>query len=201
MEAKCRTFGKDEKNLKTNVAFSNAKNMFNCSFDNSLCPNDGWLVIHNSDIMCGVIDKAIIGDGNKNSMFYVVLRDYGSVEAAKCMNKISKLSARWLANQGFSIGIDDVQPGKKLTLKKKETIKKGYLDCDEKILESKNGKLANSPGLDKEQTLEAHLSGILSKIRDNVGNDCFQELNKFNAPLIMSLCGSKGFFVLTKALK
>lgn len=52
-----------------------------------LCPNDGWLVVQNSEIMCGLVDKAIVGDGNKNSVFYVILRDYGAVEAAKCMNR------------------------------------------------------------------------------------------------------------------
>jgi DNA-directed RNA polymerase III subunit RPC1 len=66
-----------------------------------MCPNDGYLVIHNSEIMCGVMDKATIGDGNKNSLFYVILRDYGPVEAAKCMNRLAKLCARWLGMDGL----------------------------------------------------------------------------------------------------
>lgn len=36
------------------------------------------------------------------------------------------------------------------------------------------------------------MSGVLSKIRDDLGQKCLTELNKWNAPLIMSLCGSKG---------
>ncbi|KAG1240626.1 hypothetical protein G6F68_017476 [Rhizopus microsporus] len=75
-----------------------------------MCPNDGWLVVQNSEIMCGLVDKAVVGDGNKNSVFYVILRDYGPIEAAKCMNRLAKLCARWLANRGFSIGISDVTP-------------------------------------------------------------------------------------------
>ncbi|KAJ3315902.1 hypothetical protein HDV04_000109 [Boothiomyces sp. JEL0838] len=192
LETKCRTFGKDEKNKKTGVPFGKSKMKCGLPYDNSFCPNDGWLVIHNSEIMSGVIDKAIIGDGNKKSMFYVVNRDYGPVEAANCMNRIAKLAARWLANQGFSIGIDDVQPGEKLRAEKVKTVEKGYSDCDETIMLSKQGKLPNQAGCDEEATLEAVLSGILSKIRDDVGTVCFAELNKMNAPLIMSLCGSKG---------
>lgn len=142
--------------------------------------------------MCGVFDKAIIGDGNKKSIFYVLLRDYGTNEAARAMNEIAKLSARWLANQGFSIGIDDVKPSEKLAQEKQKTINKGYADCDEAIDLSKRGLLQNQAGCDEEQTLEAKLSGILSKIRDDVGTVCFNELSRFNAPLIMSLCGSKG---------
>jgi DNA-directed RNA polymerase III subunit RPC1 len=192
LEAKCRNFGKDEKNRKTGVSFSAEKTPSGCSVDNSFCPNDNWLVIHNSEIMCGVIDKAIIGDGNKKSMFYVINRDYGPVKAAEAMNHLAKLAARWLANQGFSIGIDDVQPGERLKAQKLRTVEKGYRDCDETILLSKEGKLPNQAGCNEEQTLEAKLSGILSKIRDDVGTVCFAELSKHNAPLIMSLCGSKG---------
>jgi DNA-directed RNA polymerase III subunit RPC1 len=46
--------------------------------------------------MCGAIDKSIVGDGNKNSVFYVLLRDFGAIAAAECMNKLAKLCARWL---------------------------------------------------------------------------------------------------------
>lgn len=61
-----------------------------------LSPNDGWLVIVNSEIMCGVMDKAIVGSGKKKSIFGVILRDYGSQEAAAAMNRLAKLCARWL---------------------------------------------------------------------------------------------------------
>lgn len=191
LETKCRTFGKDVKD-KQGVPFGQKKTASGHFMHPSFCPNDGYLVIHNSEIMCGVIDKAIIGDGNKKSMFYVVMRDYGVAAAAECMNKIAKLSARWLANRGFSIGIDDVQPGYRLRKEKEITVDKGYADCDHAIQLSKNGGLPNAPGCNQEKTLEGKLSGILSKIRDDVGQVCFQELNKYNAPLIMSLCGSKG---------
>jgi DNA-directed RNA polymerase III subunit RPC1 len=35
------------------------------------------VVVHNSDLMCGALDKAVLGSGSKNSVFYVLLRDYG----------------------------------------------------------------------------------------------------------------------------
>jgi DNA-directed RNA polymerase III subunit RPC1 len=63
---------------------------------NDLAPNDGWLVVVNSEIMCGVMDKATLGSGKKKSIFGVILRDYGPHEAAAAMNRVAKLSARWL---------------------------------------------------------------------------------------------------------
>ncbi|KAI8816202.1 uncharacterized protein EV422DRAFT_546457 [Fimicolochytrium jonesii] len=191
LTTKCRTFDKDQVD-RHGVKFSAKKTLAGHKIDSTFCPNDGWLLIHNSELLCGVIDKAIIGDGNKNSMFYTVMRDFGAVSAAESMNRIAKLSARWLANQGFSIGIDDVQPDAQLRKEKELTVEKGYADCDDTIQMSKAGRLPNQPGSDQEQTLENKLSGILSKIRDDVGQACFRELNKYNAPLIMSLCGSKG---------
>ena len=35
------------------------------------------MVIHNSELMCGALDKAVLGSGSKNSIFYVLLRDFG----------------------------------------------------------------------------------------------------------------------------
>lgn len=38
------------------------------------------------------------------------------------------------------------------------------------------------------------ISGVLSKVRDNVGDLCMKELSRHNAPFIMATCGSKGIF-------
>ncbi|CAG8437968.1 16808_t:CDS:10 [Acaulospora morrowiae] len=157
-----------------------------------MCPNDGYVVIRNSEIMCGVIDKSLVGDGNKHSLFYTILRDYGAIEAANAMNRLSKLCSRWLANHGFSIGISDVQLGEVLREKKDYLIAEANKSCDELIERSKAGLLENQPGCNEEQTLETHISGILSKVRDDAGQICMTELNKHNAPLIMATCGSKG---------
>ena len=63
-----------------------------------LSPNDGWLVIVNREIMCGVMDKATVGSGRKKSVFGVIMRDYGAHEASAAMNRLSKLCARWLVS-------------------------------------------------------------------------------------------------------
>ncbi|EMR10057.1 hypothetical protein PNEG_01810 [Pneumocystis murina B123] len=157
-----------------------------------LCVNDGYLLIRSSEIMCGVMDKSTVGDGKKNSIFYVILKNYGPDEAAEAMNRLSKLCSRWLGNQGFSIGINDVQPGVLLREKKESLVKAAYQSCDDLIHALSSGKLENQPGCDAEQTLEAKVSGILSKVREDVGQICMSELAKTNASLIMATCGSKG---------
>ncbi|KDR83341.1 hypothetical protein GALMADRAFT_235418 [Galerina marginata CBS 339.88] len=159
---------------------------------NDLSPNDGWLVIVNSEIMCGVMDKATVGSGKKKSIFGVIMRDYGPHEAAAAMNRLAKLCARWLANYGFSLGINDVIPGPELSKKKDELVEKAYTECQDLIAQAKKGQLPNKPGCDQEQTLEAMISSVLSKVREAVGQICMRELSRQNAPLIMATCGSKG---------
>ncbi|TFK64915.1 beta and beta-prime subunits of DNA dependent RNA-polymerase [Pluteus cervinus] len=157
-----------------------------------MSPNDGWLVVVNSEIMCGVMDKATVGSGKKKSIFGAIMRDYGPHEAAAAMNRVAKLCARYLANYGFSLGINDVIPGPELSLKKDALVEQAYADCLDLIALEKKGKLENKPGCDQEQTLEAMISSVLSKVREQVGQICMKELSRHNAPLIMATCGSKG---------
>ncbi|KAH7924840.1 beta and beta-prime subunits of DNA dependent RNA-polymerase [Leucogyrophana mollusca] len=157
-----------------------------------MSPNDGWLVIVNSEIMCGVMDKATVGSGKKKSIFGVIMRDYGPHEAAAAMNRLAKLCARWLANYGFSLGINDVIPGPILAGKKDKLVEEAYGNCLDLIAQAKKGKLENKAGCNQEQTLEALISSVLSKVRDAVGEICMSELSRHNAPLIMATCGSKG---------
>ena len=154
--------------------------------------NDGWLCVRNSEIMCGVMDKSTIGSGKKDSIFYVTLRDFGPDAAIASMSRLAKLCARWLATQGFSIGINDVYPGGNLLHLKKALVEKAYADCDALIVDFKEGRLAKASGCDEEQTLENNISGILNKIRQQAGDYCISELSRWNSPLLMATSGSKG---------
>jgi DNA-directed RNA polymerase III subunit RPC1 len=84
------------------------------------------------------------------------------------MNRLARLSSRWIGTRGFSIGIDDVTPSKRLIKLKEATIKQGYDFCYDKIKQWKSGKLEPASGMNEEQTLEATCLGELSKKRDDV---------------------------------
>jgi hypothetical protein len=55
----------------------------------------------------------------------VLTTDYSPAAAAECMNRLARLSARYIGDRGFSIGIDDVTPALQLQLAKEATVKKG----------------------------------------------------------------------------
>ncbi|EGY15512.1 hypothetical protein D7B24_008339 [Verticillium nonalfalfae] len=155
-------------------------------------PEDAWLVIRNSEVMCGRMDKSTVGGGKKDSVFYVILRDFGPDEAVTAMNRLAKLCARQLTNRGFSIGVGDVFPTEQLLVKKKKLIEDANIQVDELINTYKKGKLEKATGCNMEQTLENSISGLLSKVRTQAGAQCIQTLSRNNAPLVMAKSGSKG---------
>ncbi|XP_075697917.1 DNA-directed RNA polymerase III subunit RPC1 isoform X1 [Rhinoderma darwinii] len=160
-----------------------------------LCHNDSFVTIQNSDLMCGTMDKGTLGSGSKNNIFYILLRDWGQVEAADAMSRLARLAPAFLSNRGFSIGIGDVTPGQGLLKAKQDLLDAGYKKCDEYIEALNTGKLQQQPGCSAEETLEALILRELSVIRDHAGSACLRELDKSNSPLIMALCGSKGSFI------
>lgn len=162
---------------------------------NEMSPNDGFTIIRNSEVLSGVMDKSVLGDGKKHSVFYVILRDFGADEAVLAMNRMAKMCARYLTDRGFSIGINDVMPPKKLQNEKEQMVQNAYDKCDGLIRLYVEGQLETQPGCNEEQTLEAKIGGILSKVRDALGEVATQELDRLNAPLIMATCGSKGSVV------
>ncbi|KAJ3580420.1 hypothetical protein NPX13_g141 [Xylaria arbuscula] len=157
-----------------------------------MCPNDGWLVVRNSEVMCGRMDKSTVGSGQKDSIFYVILRDYGPDAAVTAMNRLAKLCARVLTNRGFSIGIGDVFPTPALTAAKEKLFENAYAESDNFIIQFNENKLSKATGCSMEETLEAKISGVLNKVRQNAGELCINSLSRNNAPLVMASSGSKG---------
>ncbi|KAK4239951.1 hypothetical protein C8A03DRAFT_31967 [Achaetomium macrosporum] len=154
--------------------------------------DDAFLVVRNSEVMCGRMDKSTVGGGKKNSVFYVILRDFGPDYAAAAMNRLAKLCARTLTLRGFSIGVGDVWPSGSLTEYKSRLVEEAYKKCDELIETYRQGKLEKAPGCNLEETLENTISGVLSAVRQQAGDYCVGNLSKNNAPLIMAKSGSKG---------
>uniref|UniRef100_N1QQI8 DNA-directed RNA polymerase subunit n=1 Tax=Aegilops tauschii TaxID=37682 RepID=N1QQI8_AEGTA len=141
----------------------------------AMCPNDGFVYFRNSELLSGQVGKKTL-----------------DLKANQNLIDVLSSSARFIGNHGFSIGVDDVQPGESLNEKKGKTIGEGYQECHELIAQYSKGALKPQPGCSRAQTLEARISGVLNKLRDTAGDHCMSTLHWRNSPLIMSQCGSKG---------
>ena len=169
------------------------------------------MCFRNSELLSGRLGKVTLGSGNKAGLFYALSSDYSPDVAANAMNRLAKLSARWLGTRGFSIGIADVTPDSRLISEKERQVgnavsalararladhepqvHEGYAECERLIALYKEGALQLLPGCTAEQTLESSILGVLSRVREVAGNVCLEQLPRHNSPLIMALCGSKG---------
>jgi DNA-directed RNA polymerase III subunit RPC1 len=141
-------------NHKSQVMINLRNRGKNYTKNEDMCGNDSFIVIHNSELMCGALDKGVLGSGSKNNIFYLLLRDFGEKFATDAMLRLSRMASFYLMNRGFSIGIGDVTPSFKLLKDKRDLLKKGYDKCNEFIQQLKDGKLQCQPGCNPEQTLE-----------------------------------------------
>lgn len=162
---------------------------------NDLCPEDGYVIIHDGELLTGAVDKSVLGSGSKNNIFYVMLRDISSDSAAKAMWRLGRVTSFFLANRGFSLGIDDVTPTNGLLHTKGELLQAGYSAVTDFIKKQQDGQLEPQPGQTTEQTLEVVILKELSGIREAAGKTCVKELGRKNAPLLMAMCGSKGSLI------
>ena len=55
------------------------------------------VVIRNSELLCGSMDKGTLGGGSKNNIFYVILRDFGEQEAADALSRLARLCPAYLS--------------------------------------------------------------------------------------------------------
>lgn len=154
--------------------------------------DDNFLVIRNSEVLCGRMDKATVGDGKKDSVFSVMLREYGPDSAVQGMNRLARLSGRWLSEQGFTIGFGDVSPTDALKEEKARLIDAAYTECNALIEKYVTGKLGRDAGCGEEQTLENRVTGVLNQVRQDTANAAIRALSKRNAPILMATAGSKG---------
>lgn len=162
--------------------------------DPVLIPNDSYMIILNGYLVSGRLDKSALG-GGKNTVFAHLLKYFSPEVAADRMSKLARMCARFMGNQGFSIGISDVTPSPSLTAQKAKIVNEADVKCAGYIAQFKSGELAQEAGASPEQTIESLLEGTLSAVRDAAGKLCLDELSmydKHNAPLIMAQCGSKG---------
>ena len=164
----------------------------NYTSDDHMCKQDGFVIIQNSEHICGNLAKKTMGGGSKEGLFYSLIRDNTVDVAAKSMLRLSKFSARWISTLGYSIGIGDVTPFKALNATKQELIDSSYTQCAEMITKFDKGELELKAGCNAEQSLEDGLNGELGKIREKAGEILKKNLPRHNAALIMAICGSKG---------
>lgn len=179
-----------------NVALNTRCRTKNYSGKNEdLCKVDGFVVVRNSELLCGQVDKTILGSGSRSNIFYLMLKDFTGDDAGKALCRLARTISNFIANRGFSLGIDDVTPTQSLEDEKLSLLTNGYATVNQSIVDEREGRLEAEAGLSRSATLEALILKELSSIREAAGRSCKNELLPTNPALIMAQCGSKGSLI------
>ena len=185
---------KPNKNYKICINLKAKSKSFNEKYKgNELrCPKDSFVIIRNSELLTGIIDKATIGKESNSGLLFSLIKDCGKQEAAKFLTRISKFSGRWICDYGFSFGIGDITPTKDLVENKEKIIEENFKESERQIDLYNAGRNELKPGMNAEQSLESSLNNILSGIRNLVGQYLISILPRSNTALLMAISGSKG---------
>uniref|UniRef100_A0A914M7Y9 DNA-directed RNA polymerase n=1 Tax=Meloidogyne incognita TaxID=6306 RepID=A0A914M7Y9_MELIC len=181
-----------DSNVRLNLS---TKNKIHNPDDGEFTHKDTFVIIRNNQLLCGSLDKTLLGSESKTSIFYTLLRDWGEQHAIDAMWRLARFSGVYLSNRGFSIGIGDVRPNQQLLDEKRILLENGYKTCDQLNKTMKMEKQKTKPDFGLVEELEAKILKELSNIRDQAGKACREFLSKNNTPLTMAQCGSKGSFI------
>ena len=175
------------------VNFETKEKNFSSMGETHFCPNDGWVAFRNSELISGNIAKKTLGDGSKTGLIYVLRRDWGVMEAARCLDRWAKFCGRYMGtHRGLSIGISDVTPSDVVRRIKHQILSEGYAKAVDNIALYERRELELRPGCDLLQSLEEILNGILGRLRESAGQEAMKALPWTNTPRIMADCGAKG---------
>ena len=150
------------------------------------------VVIRDGQLESGVVDKAVIGAEEPDSLLHRIAKDYGNEEARNFLNSILKVLKEFLTRRGFTYGFNELElPGEAM---------KGITDSLDEAsaalsdLQNKYraGTLQLTRGLSAEDTLEAYIVNELAKARDKAGRIADRSFPAENSGMIMARTGARG---------
>ncbi len=155
------------------------------------CPNDGYVVIKNGELIRGVIDKKAIGT-EVGKLIDIIEKEYGINEAHKFIDRVAALGIRYVDKTGFTVGLDDMS----ITPQAKVDINKIVTDAQAKVYDLisqyQENKIEVLPGRTSRESLEALILNTLTKISGDVGKIVETSVDETNCAIQMAKSGARG---------
>ncbi len=152
---------------------------------------DETLFVHRGQLMSGAIKKSIVG-ASPGSLIHVIFNDRGSDEVAKFINGVQRVTAYFLYNFSFSVGLQDTIADKG-TLGQIQSILKQSRQRVKKIAATANrGQTQRKAGMTLLQTFETEINGELNACREKAAKKALSSVRRTNSFKVMIEAGSKG---------
>ncbi|TLY05413.1 MAG: DNA-directed RNA polymerase subunit A'' [Thaumarchaeota archaeon] len=150
------------------------------------------VVIKNGELISGVVDKAVIGAEEPDSLLHRIAKDYGNEQARQFLNSILKVLKTFLTRRGFTYGFNELELPTEAKEKIRETLDEAYHNVLELNKKYKAGTLEGTRGLSPEDTLEFHTVNELARARERAGRIADKALPIENSGAIMARTGARG---------
>jgi DNA-directed RNA polymerase subunit A" len=150
------------------------------------------VVIKNGQLISGVVDKAVIGAEEPDSLLHRIAKDYGNEEARNFLNSILKVLKTFLTRRGFTYGFNELDLPEEAKKGIKDTLDEAYTNVSELIKKYKAETLQLTRGLSPEDSLEAYIVNELARARDRAGRIADRSLPPENSGMIMARTGARG---------
>jgi len=155
------------------------------------CENDAYVYIKDGVLVTGTIDENAVG-AFKGIIIDEIIRKFGSEEAKRFIDNMTKLAIRAIMYTGFTVGIDDIDIPDEARKQIEQVIKEAEERVWKLIDAYNQGNLEPMPGRSTEETLEMKIMQELGRARDMAGKIAGKYLGMENAAVIMAVSGARG---------
>ena len=150
------------------------------------------VVIRDGELISGVVDKAVIGAEEPDSLLHRIAKDYGNEEARNFLNSILKVLKTFLTRRGFTYGFNELELPTEAKQGITDALDEAYASVTDLQKKYKTGSLQLTRGLSAEDTLEAYIVNELAKARDKAGRIADKAFPAENSGMIMARTGARG---------
>jgi len=150
------------------------------------------VVIRDGQLISGVVDKAVIGAEEPDSLLHRIAKDYGNEEARNFLNSILKVLKTFLTRRGFTYGFNELELPAEAKKGITDALDEAYSNVADLLKKYKAGTLQLTRGLSPEDSLEAYIVNELARARDKAGRIADRAFPAENSGMIMARTGARG---------
>ena len=150
------------------------------------------VVIKDGTLISGVVDKAVIGAEEPDSLLHRIAKDEGNEDARNFLNSVLKVVKTFLTRRGFTYGFNELDLPEQAKAEIRGAIDEANSKVKELIKKYETGTLQLTRGLSPEDSLEAYIVNELAHARDKAGRIADRAFPAENAGLIMARTGARG---------
>lgn len=150
------------------------------------------VVIRDGQLVSGVVDKAVIGAEEPDSLLHRIAKDYGNEEARNFLNSILKVLKTFLTRRGFTYGFNELELPDEAKKSISDTLDEAYTNVGDLLKKYKAGTLQLTRGLSPEDSMEAYIVNELARARDRAGRIADRSFPAENSGMIMARTGARG---------